>query len=105
MRFNAGSNLHITIRNNTSYSQLLASMLTMSGNVVVELLDSYVPAVGDSLQIWTVSSTVAGTPVLQLPELPAGLYWDTRSLIDGSGKPLKNGVLKVKVCEEFELAL
>ncbi len=95
VRFNAGSNLHITIRNNTSYSQLLASMLTMSGNVVVELLDSYVPAVGDSLQIWTVSSTVAGTPVLQLPELPAGLYWDTRSLIDGSGKPLKNGVLKV----------
>ncbi|MCR4918685.1 MAG: carbohydrate-binding protein [Prevotella sp.] len=104
VRFNAGANLHLTVRSNASCSQLLASMFTMNGNVVVELLDSYQPAAGDSLQLWTISNTVAGTPVLQLPELPAGLYWDTTSLIDAAGKPMKNGVLLVTDDEPMGIA-
>ena len=96
MRFNTGSTLHMVIRTASSYSKLQAKYLKMMGTVAVELLDNYTPAKGQSFTLWEVSTTVqAGVPNIVLPELPAGLFWDTSELVDATGKPLATGVLKI----------
>ena len=60
----------------------------------VELAD-YAPKKGDAITIWKGVTSISGTPVLELPALPSGLFWDTSELVAADGKALKTGVLKV----------
>lgn len=92
-----GGQLTMTVKRirNNNYSQLLARFLTLNGTVKVQLLSSYNPKVGDELALWTATSSISGTPTLDLPALPEGLAWDTSALVDADGKALKAGVLKV----------
>lgn len=77
------------IRNATKNSTLNTVNLTMNGTVKVTLLAAYSPKVGDEFTLWTVSGTFSGTPTFDLPELPAGMAWDT------SGMASKTGVLRI----------
>ena len=87
----AGSKLYLAVynknNNNTSRSYLtIGGDLKLNGDIYVELGSSYTPAAGDEIIFWTVAKEVTGTPTLHLPELPAGLYWDTTGLLTKEGK-------------------
>ncbi|MBR0048432.1 MAG: carbohydrate-binding protein [Prevotella sp.] len=69
-------------------SQLQPDMLTLNGTLKVELVDDYTPNLNDEFVLWT-TDQFTGTPSFSLPQLPAGLYWDT------SGVSAKTGILKV----------
>ncbi len=92
----AGSKVKFFLRNangtDTSLSYLVSnSGLNISGDIVVEALSSLVFKEGDSFVLWKAKS-FSGTPTsLTLPELPAGLEWDTSSLYQATG------ILKVVV--------
>ena len=95
-KINEGATLRMLIKNTTEgntanpgYSQLNCRFLTLNGTVKVELLDGYTPKSGDTFTLWTASNTFTGTPTIDLPILPEGLYWDTSELVD------KNGVLSI----------
>ncbi len=91
MNIKEGATVDLMIKSKSSYSVLLASLLTINGTVKVTLNEGYTPQAGDSFTLWTASSSFAGNPTLDLPDLPDGLYWDTSALLD------KNGVLTVTV--------
>ena len=74
--------------NSSKQSQLQPSMLAMNGTVKVTLLNGYTPKAGDEFTLWT-TSTYRGTPTFDLPELPEGLYWDTRDVA------AKTGILRI----------
>lgn len=84
-----GSTLQLIAYNNkngnTSRSYLtVGGDLNLSGEITIEL--GYTPAAGDELIFWT-AKNVKGTPTaINLPELPAGLYWDTSELLKPEGK-------------------
>ena len=87
----AGSKLYLVVYNNknsnTSRSYLtIGGDLKLNGDIYIELGSSYTPAAGDEIIFWTVAKEVTGNPVLHLPELPAGLYWDTSDLLTKEGK-------------------
>lgn len=87
----AGSKLYLAVynknNNNTSRSYLtIGGDLKLNGDIYVELGSSYTPAAGDEIIFWTVAKEVTGNPVLHLPELPAGLYWDATNLLTKEGK-------------------
>ena len=87
----AGSKLYLAVynknNNNTSRSYLtIGGDLKLYGDIYIELGSSYTPAAGDEIIFWTVAKEVTGNPVLHLPELPAGLYWDTTGLLTKEGK-------------------
>lgn len=88
MNVNAGATVNFLI-SATKNSTLNPQLLTMNGTVKVTLLDDYTPKAGDSFTLWTVNSTFKGAPTYDLPELPAGLKWDTTELLQ------KTGVLKI----------
>ncbi len=86
-----GSKLYLAVydkkNNNTSRSYLtIGGDLKLNGDIYIELGSSYTPAAGDEIIFWTVAKEVTGNPVLHLPELPAGLYWDTTGLLTKEGK-------------------
>ena len=54
----------------------------MNGTVEVNLLASYTPKEGDTVNLWTATS-FTGTPQLLLPELTPGLKWDTSKVAEG----------------------
>jgi len=62
--------------------------LIINGNINLNWYRSestnYVPASGDSIILWT-ANAFSGTPVLNLPELPDGLSWDTSDLLKPTG--------------------
>ena len=89
MNVKAGATVNFRLNSLTSYSKLDAANLTMNGTVTAEFGTSYTPKAGDTFTLWTVSGTFSGTPVIDLPQLPEGLYWDTRELA------AKSGVLKI----------
>lgn len=95
----SGAAVNFLIDSKTSYSKLLPAMLTLNGKVRVIFGSNYQPANGDVFTLWSVSRTFAsaytGKPTLELPVLPAGLYWDTRELVDASGNIQRKGVLRV----------
>ena len=84
-----GSTLQLIAYNNkngnTSRSYLtVGGDLNLSGEITIEL--GYTPEAGDTLEFWT-AKNVKGTPTaINLPELPAGLYWDTSELLTPEGK-------------------
>ncbi len=81
----AGATLDMLIKRKTSYSVLNARFLTINGIVKVTLDESYEPAAGDSFTLWTATGSFSGTPTLDLPALPDGLYWDTSALLAKTG--------------------
>jgi len=62
--------------------------MTLNGTVNVTLNDGFVPAGGSEFTLWQ-GAAFAGTPTVNLPELPEGLSWDTTQLM------APTGVLKV----------
>lgn len=84
-----GSTLQLIAYNNkngnTSRSYLtVGGDLNLSGEIIIEL--GYTPEAGDTLEFWT-AKNVKGTPTaINLPELPAGLYWDTSELLTPESK-------------------
>ena len=77
------------LRNASKNSTINTADFTMNGTVKVTLLSAYTPKAGDEFTLWTCSGTFSGTPLFDLPELPAGLYWDT------TGVAAATGVLRV----------
>jgi hypothetical protein len=73
------------LKNSSKNSLLNTKNLVMNGTVKVVLNSNYTPAIGDALTLWTLSGTFSGTPKFDLPELPAGMAWDTTHLTDGTG--------------------
>ena len=73
----------------TKNSKLDTKNLTLNSTVKLTFVSNYTPKLGDELTLWTVSGTMSGTPVFELPELPEGLYWDVRGLME------KTGILRV----------
>lgn len=72
------------VNNACSYVDVTGK-LTINGKVVVTLNEDCVPKVGDVIDLWN-AGTFEGTPVIELPELPNGLYWDVTGLFDASGE-------------------
>ena len=89
-----GATIGVIIDGKESNSLLQAKFLTLNGTVKVEFED-YKPKKGDEFTIWKGITSISGTPALDLPKLPAGLYWDTTALVADDGKAMKTGVLKV----------
>lgn len=87
----AGSTVLLEILAKDKYSQLAVDgKLTLGGQVNVALLSGYKPAVGDEIVLWTAGSADDfDFKQIVLPELPAGLYWDT------TGATATNGLVKV----------
>ena len=73
------------LKNSSKNSKLNTKNLTIDGTIKVVLNSNYTPAVGDELTLWTVSGTFSGTPTFDLPELPAGMEWDTSRLTEATG--------------------
>ncbi|MDE6562121.1 MAG: autotransporter-associated beta strand repeat-containing protein [Muribaculaceae bacterium] len=69
--------------NDCSYLNVKGT-LTINGDVTITMNPEYVPAVGDQFQLW-ITESFAGTPNIELPELPEGLAWDFSGLQDASG--------------------
>ncbi|MDE6341026.1 MAG: autotransporter-associated beta strand repeat-containing protein, partial [Muribaculaceae bacterium] len=93
VKVNEGATLSLYLRdagknNDCSYMNVKGT-LTIDGNVKVSMNPDYVPEAGDEFRLW-ITDNFAGTPALELPELPEGLEWDATGLTDASG------MLKVK---------
>ena len=106
----AGSTVKFWLRNakgtDTSRSFLSTeSSLVLEGDVVVEKVTSLNLKAGDSFTLWKAKS-FSGTPSsLILPELPAGLEWDTSKLYQPTGilkVVVSTGISKISANEEFE---
>ena len=54
--------------------------LTFNGTLRVTLTDSHTLQAGDEIQLWPATTTLAGTPTLELPE---GVMWDTSRIGEG----------------------
>ena len=54
--------------------------MTLNGTIRLLLSANYSPKVGDKVTLWTCAGTFSGHPQVELPELPAGLAWDTEHL-------------------------
>ena len=88
----AGSviNLNIKGAENTRSSRAYFTSdanLLLNGTINVSLSPSYVPAVGDEIILWECAQRI-GSPIINLPELPAGLSWNDDDL-------LSDGILRV----------
>ena len=83
-----GAVVNIMIQSTSEYSKLEPKYFTMNGTVKVTLMDGYTPKAGDSFTIWD-GGSFSGEPAFDLPQLPAGLYWDTRAVA------AKTGVLSI----------
>lgn len=60
--------------------------MNLKGTIKVTLKSSYTPALNDSYNLWTAKSVNSqSAPIFDLPELPAGLAWDTSQLVSRSG--------------------
>ena len=79
-----GAVVNIMIQSTSEYSKLEPKYFTMNGTVKVTLMDGYTPKVGDSFTIWN-GGSFAGEPTFDLPQLPDGLYWDTRAVAAQTG--------------------
>ncbi|MBP5340279.1 MAG: carbohydrate-binding protein [Prevotella sp.] len=90
-----GGCVNFLVKNNSNYSILQPSMLTLNGTLKVTLLDGYTPAAGDEFTLWT-TNTYSGTPTLDLPILPAGLVWNTE------GVAQKTGILRIVAGEAID---
>lgn len=96
--------------NDCSYLDVKGT-LKIDGNVMVTMNPDYVPTVGDQFRLW-ITDSFAGTPTIELPELPEGLAWDFDGLkdatgilkvVEGSGVGIISGDIQV-VCKVYDVA-
>ncbi|MDE6742157.1 MAG: hypothetical protein K2J58_07485, partial [Muribaculaceae bacterium] len=112
---NQGATLSLYLRvagknNDRSYLNVKGN-LRIDGHVKVTMNPEYVPAVGDEFKLW-ITDSFAGTPTIELPELPEGLAWDFSGLQDATGilKVIEGtGVSMINdndpvVCKVFDVA-
>ena len=85
----SGASLLMLINGTNSYSVLLPRFLTFNGTLRLKLGKDYTPKAGDEFTLWSGAGSFSGTPKYDLPELPDGLYWDTRAV------PAATGVLRI----------
>ena len=88
VREGATLNMNIKDNENSTYSRTFLTVgatLTLNGTVNLTLDPAYQPAIGDEIILWT-ATAFNGSPTLNLPELPAGMYWDTSELMTKDGK-------------------
>ena len=93
----AGGNLNLYLRTNgTSLysSKITAKTLTLRGNLNIKAVSdiegathTFTPAVGQTFTLWEVTTLNgdASTVNLTLPDLPAGMEWDTSDLFAAKG--------------------
>ncbi|MBM6992843.1 MAG: carbohydrate-binding protein [Prevotella sp.] len=93
MNGNSTANFMITSGNgsNVVNSKIICGNFLYLTNVKVTLASTYTPAVGDSICLWTCSRVILGPTSISLPELPAGMAWESSSLSDKSA----TGYLKI----------
>ncbi len=72
------------IKQKSKNSMIIAKNFVMNGTLKV-VFNNYTPTVGDEFTLWEVSGTFSGTPTFDLPELPAGMEWDTSRLTEATG--------------------
>lgn len=72
------------IKQKSKNSMIIAKNFVMNGTLKV-VFNNYTPTVGDEFTLWEVSGTFSGTPTFDLPELPAGMEWDTSKLTEATG--------------------
>ena len=64
----------------------VTSTLTINGTISVNMADTYVPADGDAIILWTAGEIALGSGIkYDLPDLPAGLEWDTSAMNSTTG--------------------
>lgn len=81
----AASTVAFELGGATKYGSIdVKGSLDCQGKAVVTLIENYVPKVGDTFTLWTAARGTA-MPQLQLPELPAGMAWDTSAVSMTSG--------------------
>ncbi len=79
--------MNIKNANNSSSSRSFLNVsksLVLNAAVNITLSPDYAPAAGDEIILWN-AGAFSGTPTVNLPELPSGLYWDTSDLLTTSG--------------------
>ena len=88
-----GSAIEFYISSSTNSKLTAAAALNLKTGAIVrvKLADGFTPAEGKTYTLWNANTFSANesSVVFDLPELPAGLKWDTSALLD------KTGVLKV----------
>ena len=95
LEMQAGTTLALSIRtaaakaiaNKTSNSYVTVSkVLTLRGNIDIEVSENYNPAPGDTFLLWTCQLlNVGNNTTVNLPALPEGLAWDTSDLLKETG--------------------
>ena len=93
----AGGNMNLYLRTSgaTAYSsKITAKTLTLKGNLNIKAISdiegatqTFTPAVGQTFTLWEVATLngSASTVNLTLPDLPAGMEWDTSELFAAKG--------------------
>ena len=93
----AGGNMNLYLRTSgtTAYcSKITAKTLTLRGNLNIKAISdiegatqTFTPAVGQTFTLWEVTTLngSASTVNLTLPDLPAGMEWDTSELFAAKG--------------------
>ena len=86
---NTGSVVNLNIKNATNSASSRSFLksdgtLTLNGTLNISVSESYQPAAGDEIILWT-AGAFAGNPTLNLPALPEGYEWDTAELFKPSG--------------------
>jgi hypothetical protein len=79
----------LTNNNGRSYITVKGK-LEIKGDINIGMGEEYEPQAGDEFIMWTCGSIDAAPTAINLPELPAGLEWDTTDLLKTTG------VLRVK---------
>ena len=84
-------NVYKVLTNNNGRSYItVKGKLEIKGDINIGMGDEYEPQAGDEFIMWTCGSIDAAPTAINLPELPAGLEWDTTDLLKTTG------VLRVK---------
>ena len=84
-------NVYKALTNNNGRSYItVKGKLEIKGDINIGMGDEYEPQTGDEFIMWTCGSIDAAPTAINLPELPAGLEWDTTDLLNTTG------ILRVK---------
>lgn len=84
-------NVYKVLTNNNGRSYItVKGKLEIKGDINIGMGEEYEPQAGDEFIMWTCGSIDAAPTAINLPELPAGLEWDTTDLLKTTG------VLRVK---------
>ncbi len=88
LTLNEGGVLELRINTNTTNSSIsIGTAALMRGTVRILTRSDYVPKIGDTFSFWTCKTFNKNyTPTLELPELPAGMKWDTSQLCTTEGR-------------------